>query len=87
MKLTGGQWVRMSWDDAINEIGDQMLDIRENLAPIQFTGSDLQSIAMSRPICSASFMLIGVQTTVTIRPVFVTQPQLPVLRTPGAMVR
>ena len=33
MKLTGGKWVRVSWDDAINEIGDQMLDIREKSGP------------------------------------------------------
>ena len=33
MKLTGGKWVRMSWDDAINEIGDQMLDIRKKSGP------------------------------------------------------
>ena len=33
MKLAGGKWVRMSWDDAINEIGDQMLDIREKSGP------------------------------------------------------
>ncbi|MGA1187499.1 MAG: formate dehydrogenase subunit alpha [Candidatus Puniceispirillaceae bacterium] len=33
MKLSGGKWVRMSWDDAINEIGDQMLDIREKSGP------------------------------------------------------
>ncbi len=28
MKLVGGQWKRMGWDDAINEIGDKMLEIR-----------------------------------------------------------
>ena len=33
MKLSGGKWVRMSWDDAINEIGDQMMDIREKSGP------------------------------------------------------
>ena len=33
MKLVGGKWVRMSWDDAINEIGDKMLDIREKSGP------------------------------------------------------
>ncbi|MDP6029706.1 MAG: molybdopterin-dependent oxidoreductase, partial [Arenicellales bacterium] len=27
-KLVGGKWVRVSWDEAINEIGDQMLQIR-----------------------------------------------------------
>ena len=33
MKLVGGQWKRMSWDDAVNEIGDKMLDIREQSGP------------------------------------------------------
>ena len=33
MKLVGGKWQRMSWDDAINEIGDKMLDIREKSGP------------------------------------------------------
>jgi formate dehydrogenase major subunit len=29
MKLTGGKWQRVSWDQAINEIGDKMTKIRE----------------------------------------------------------
>jgi len=33
MKLSGGKWMRISWDDAINEIGDKMLDIREKSGP------------------------------------------------------
>ena len=33
MKLVGGKWVRMSWDDAINEIGYKMLDIRKKSGP------------------------------------------------------
>src|SRR3546814_19837494 len=28
MKLVGGKWQRVSWDQAINEIGDQLLRIR-----------------------------------------------------------
>ncbi len=32
-KLVGGKWQRISWDDAINEIGDQMLKIREESGP------------------------------------------------------
>ena len=28
-KLVNGEWVRVSWEEAINEIGDQMLSIRE----------------------------------------------------------
>ncbi len=33
MKKEGGQWKRISWDQAINEIGDQMLKIREESGP------------------------------------------------------
>ena len=33
MKKVGGEWVRMSWDDAINEIGDGMLKIRDESGP------------------------------------------------------
>lgn len=29
MKKQGGQWVRISWDQAITEIGDKLLDIRQ----------------------------------------------------------
>jgi formate dehydrogenase major subunit len=32
-KLVSGKWVRMSWDDAISEIGDKMLDIRKKSGP------------------------------------------------------
>ncbi len=33
MKLSGGKWIKMSWEDAINEIGDNMLSIREQSGP------------------------------------------------------
>jgi len=33
MKLVNGEWTRVSWDDAINEIGDKMLQIREESGP------------------------------------------------------
>jgi len=33
MKLEGGEWKRVSWDEAIDQIGDQMLDIREKSGP------------------------------------------------------
>lgn len=33
MKLVGGKWTRVSWDTAINEIGDQMMKIREESSP------------------------------------------------------
>jgi formate dehydrogenase major subunit len=33
MKLAGGQWQRLSWDQAVAEIGDQLLKIREQSGP------------------------------------------------------
>lgn len=33
MRLVGGQWERVSWDEAINGIGDKLLEIREKSGP------------------------------------------------------
>jgi len=33
MKLEGGKWKKISWDTAINEIGDKLLQIREESGP------------------------------------------------------
>ncbi len=33
MKREGGEWKRISWETAINEIGDQMMDIRDESGP------------------------------------------------------
>src|SRR5690606_10539372 len=33
VKLVNGEWQRISWDQAINEIGDKMLEIRETSGP------------------------------------------------------
>jgi len=33
LKLAGGQWTRVSWDQAIDEIGDKMMEIREKAGP------------------------------------------------------
>ncbi len=33
MKLTGGKWTKVSWEQAIDEIGDKVLDIRKNSGP------------------------------------------------------
>jgi formate dehydrogenase major subunit len=33
MKLSGGKWKQVSWDEAINEIGDKVLDIRKRSGP------------------------------------------------------
>ena len=33
MKLEGGQWKKLSWDEAVNELGDKFLEIREQSGP------------------------------------------------------
>ncbi|TCS63455.1 formate dehydrogenase subunit alpha [Varunaivibrio sulfuroxidans] len=33
MKLEGGKWTRISWDQAIDEVGDKILDIRKTSGP------------------------------------------------------
>src|SRR5579872_481394 len=33
MKLANGQWTRISWDQAINEVGDALLKIRQESGP------------------------------------------------------
>jgi formate dehydrogenase major subunit len=33
MKLVGGRWQRMSWDAAMSEIGDKMMEIRQKSGP------------------------------------------------------
>ena len=33
MKLVGGKWQRITWDQAITEVGDKLLDIRKNAGP------------------------------------------------------
>ena len=33
MKLVGGKWKQISWDEAVNEVGDKMLQIREQSGP------------------------------------------------------
>ena len=45
LKLVDGKWQRLSWDDAINEIGDQLLAIREKSGPdsLFFCGSSKAS--------------------------------------------
>jgi len=33
MKLVGGKWTRLTWEQAINEVGDKLLQIREQSGP------------------------------------------------------
>ena len=39
MKLVNGKYQRISWDQALNEIGDKMLELRKESAPTRCSGS------------------------------------------------
>ena len=45
MKLVGGKWQRLSWDQAVNEIGDLMLKVRKESSPdsVEWIGSSKAS--------------------------------------------
>ena len=42
MKKEGGEWKRISWEQAINELGDKMMAVREESGPdsVYWLGSD-----------------------------------------------
>ena len=85
MKKEGGEWKKISWEQAINEIGDQMMQIREESGPDSvYTGLVQPSTTTNRLTCSGSSPLTGGRITSTTRRGFVTPPRWPVLRTHGA---
>ncbi len=49
MKKVNGKWTTISWEDAINEIGDKLLKIREESGPdaLHFNGSAKVSTEMA----------------------------------------
>ncbi len=53
MKLANGQWTRINWDQAINEIGDKMMEIRQKSGPefrlLAWIGEILQRRCLSLP--------------------------------------
>ena len=51
MKLEGGKWKRLSWDQAYDEISKKMLDIRKESGPTRCSSSAPPSTATSRRCC------------------------------------
>ena len=87
MKLVGGQWQRLSWDQAINEIGDKLNDIRAKSGadPVFWLGS--ASSPTRAPICSASSAPSGGRTPSITRRASAIRPPWRAWRTPGATAR
>ena len=77
-KLVDGKWTKVSWEQAINEVGDQMQQIREQSGPdsVYWLGSAKHN--KNRPICFVSLPHSGAPTTSITRPASVIQPPWPV---------
>ena len=79
MKLVDGKYKKISWETALNEIGDKLLAIRKESGPdaTYWVGSSKHSNeqASSAP------------TTWTTRPASATRPRSPASPIPGAMAR
>ncbi len=78
MKLVDGKYRRISWDEAINEIGDKLLAIRKESG---------RSTTTSRRRCSASSCPCSAPTTWTTRRASATRPPSRAWPTPGATAR
>ena len=63
MKLANGKWTRVSWQQAIDEIGDKLLQIRKDSGRTSSSCAGRQRQVTSRPTCSASFGPSGAPTT------------------------
>jgi len=61
MKLVNGEWQRLSWDQAINEIGDKMLEIRAKSGADSVYLLAPRNSPMKADICSASSRRSGHQ--------------------------
>ena len=88
MKLVNGQWNRISWDQAIDEIGDKLMEIRAEVGTgIRSTGSAPPSSPTRPPISTASSPPSGEPTIPITRRASVTPPPSPASPIPGATAR
>ena len=87
LKLVNGQWKRISWDQAIDEIGDKLLEIREQVRRGFGSGWARPSSPTRAPTCSASSAPSGAPTRSTTRPASATRPRSPASPIPGATAR
>jgi anaerobic selenocysteine-containing dehydrogenase len=87
MKLLNGHWIRVSWDTAIDEIGDRLMAIREKSGPdaVHWLGS--AKFANEEAYLAASWRRSGARTTSTMQPVYAIPRPSPAWPIPGATAR
>ncbi len=88
MKLVGGKWERISWDQAIEEIGDKVLAdpraVQPRLRLLARLGEVLERAVIPVPQVRGT---VGHATTSTTRHASATRRRWRVSRTPGATAR
>ncbi len=87
MKLVGGQWQRMNWDEAIEEIGDKVLALREAHGPDSIFWLGSAKFNNEQAYLLRKFASCGAPTIPTTRRASVTPPRSPGWPTPGATER
>jgi formate dehydrogenase major subunit len=86
-KLVNGKWQKISWEQAINEIGDKLMDIRKTSGPDSVYWLGSASTVTSRHTCSASSPPCGEPITSTTRRASAIRPRSQVLPIPGVTAR
>lgn len=87
MKLVDGEWQRLSWDDAIEEIGNKVLELSETYSPDSIYWLVRPNSTTNKLLDAQVSPPWPVPTTPTTRRASVTRPPLPGSPTPGAMER
>jgi anaerobic selenocysteine-containing dehydrogenase len=87
MKLANGQWQRIGWDQALNEISDKLMQIRAGLRPGQRLLARLAKFSNEGAYLYRSSRPSGAPTTSTTRRASATRPRSRAWRTPGATAR
>jgi len=87
MKLVNGQWTKISWDVAINEIGDKLMQIREKSGPDSVYWLGSAKFTNEAAYLNRSSRRSGAPTTPTTRRASATPPRSRASRTPGATAR
>ena len=86
-KLVNGQWIRISWDEAVDEIGDKLLEIRQKAGPdlVYWLGS--AKFTNEAAYLNRKLAAFWEQTTPIIRRASATPPRSPAWPIRGATAR
>ena len=87
MKLLNGHWIRVSWETAINEIGDRIASIREKSGPDSVYWLGSAKLSNEGAYLYRKLAAFWGLTTSTIARAFAIPPPSPAWPIPGATAR